>query len=198
MSILSHSGRLPPLDFSRWRKVPGLLIGAGVVLCLIGILVDYKLHGDLKQFGYSWLLAFMFYLSLVLGSAFLVMMHHLFDASWSVGIRRFCEHLACLAFPWMALFFIPIALLAPKIYHWMTLDPAHDRDLALKWPLFTKPGFYLAAVVCFGVWALLTSRLRYWSLKQDVDGSARCTYRMRFHSSWGIWAFALTLTLGAI
>ena len=58
----------------------------------------------------------MFYLSLVLGAAFLVMMHHLFDASWSVGIRRFCEHLACLAFPWMALFFLPIALLAPKIY----------------------------------------------------------------------------------
>ena len=49
----------------------------------------------------------MFYLSLVLGSAFLVMMHHLFDASWSVGIRRFCEHLACLAFPWMAILFPP-------------------------------------------------------------------------------------------
>ena len=78
---------------------------------------------DLKQFGYSWLLAFMFYLSLVLGAAFLVMMHHLFDASWSVGIRRFCEHLACLAFPWMALFFLPIALLAPRIYHWMSVDP---------------------------------------------------------------------------
>src|ERR1035437_7050547 len=152
MSTLSNSGGLPPLDFSRWRKVPGLLIGAGVVLCLIGALID------LKQFGYSWLLAFMFYLSLVMGSAFLVIMHHLFDASWSVGIRRLCEHLACLAWPWMALLFVPIALLAPKIYHWMTLNPAHDRELALKWPVFSKPGFYFAAVACFGVWALLNWR----------------------------------------
>ena len=99
----------------------------------------------------------MFYLSLVLGSAFLVMMHHLFDASWSVGIRRFCEHLACLVFPWMAILFLPIALLAPKIYHWMSLDPAHDHGLAAKWPLFTKPGFYLRGGGL--LWCLGTVRL---------------------------------------
>ena len=40
MSALSNSGGLPPLDFSRWRKVPGLLIGAGAVLCLIGAAVN--------------------------------------------------------------------------------------------------------------------------------------------------------------
>ena len=90
------------------------------MLCLLGGVLD------LKQFGYSWLLAFMFYLSLVLGALFLVMMHHLFDAGWSVGIRRFCEHLACLVFPWMAIFFLPIALLAPKIYQWMSADPRLD------------------------------------------------------------------------
>ena len=157
MSALSQSGNLPPLDFSKWRKAPNLLIAGGFVLCLIGALWKPT------QFAYSWLLAFMFCLSFVLGAIFLVLMHHLFDAGWSVGIRRFCEHLACLAFPWMALFFVPIALLAPKIYKWMSADPRLDHDLAAKWPLFTMPGFYLAAVLCFGVWALLTSRLRYWS-----------------------------------
>jgi hypothetical protein len=192
MSALSQSGKLPPLDFSKWRKVPNLLIGGGLVLCLIGALWKPT------QFAYSWLLAFMFCLSFVLGAMFLVLMHHLFDASWSVGIRRFCEHLACLAFPWMALFFVPIALLAPRIYKWMNLDPHLERDLAAKWPLFTKPGFYLAAALCFGVWALLTSRLRYWSVKQDQDGAARCTHRMRFHSSWGIFGFGATLSLAAI
>src|SRR5512142_1466450 len=136
MSTLSSSGGLSPLDFSRWRNIPGRLIGVGGVLCLVGALLD------LKQFGYSWLLAFMFYLSLVLGATFLVMMHHLFDASFSVGIGRFCEHLACLVFPWMALFFLPIAVLAPKIYSWMSADPRWDHDVAAKLPLFTRPGFY--------------------------------------------------------
>ncbi|MEI8042308.1 MAG: hypothetical protein WCL11_12935 [Verrucomicrobiota bacterium] len=192
MSSHSQPRELPPLDLNKWSKVPNLLIGGGLALCLLGGILN------LKQFGYSWLLAFMFYLALVLGSMFLVMMHHLFDAGWSVGIRRFCEHLACLAFPWMALFFIPVALLAPRIYHWMSIDPAHDHELAAKWPLLTKPGFYVISVLCFGVWALLSSRLRFWSLKQDQDGSAYCTRRLRFHSSWGIAAFAITLTLGAI
>src|SRR5512142_3077750 len=145
MSTLSSSGGLSPLDFSRWRKVPGRLIGAGGVLCLVGALLD------LKQFGYSWLLAFMFYLSLVLGAAFLVMMHHLFDASWSVGIRRFCEHIACLAFPWLAVLFLPIALLAPWIYRWMAVNPHADPHLGAKWPLFTTPSFYLVAALCLAV-----------------------------------------------
>ena len=41
----------------------------------------------------------MFYYSIALGALFLVMVHHLTDAGWSVGIRRFCEHLASLLFP---------------------------------------------------------------------------------------------------
>ncbi|HOX57503.1 MAG TPA: hypothetical protein P5205_02635 [Candidatus Paceibacterota bacterium] len=192
MSAHTHSGHLPPLDLSRWRKAPGWLIGGGLAVCALGAVLD------LKQFGYSWLLAFMFWLSLVMGAAFLVMVHHLFDASWSVGIRRFCEHLACLVFPWMAIFFLPVAALALKIYPWMSIDSAHDHELAAKWPLFTRPAFYLAAVVCFGVWALFTRKLRSWSLKQDADGSAQCTHRLRFHSSWGMAAFAFTLTLGVI
>jgi hypothetical protein len=192
MSTQSHSARLAPVALERWRKVPGFLIVGGLVLCLLGARLN------LKQFGYSWLLAFMFYLSLVMGAAFLVMMHHLFDASWSVGIRRFCEHLACLVFPWMALFFVPIAVLAPRIYKWMSVDPLLDHHLASKWPLFTKPGFYLTSVICLAVWALFTWRLRHWSLKQDKDGSVRCTRRMRLHASWGIFAFAFTLTIAAI
>ncbi|HVM51089.1 MAG TPA: hypothetical protein VMU04_23875 [Candidatus Acidoferrum sp.] len=192
MSALSPSASLPRLDLAKWRNVPNLLIVGGLVLCVIGGVWRPT------QFAYSWLLAFMFCLSLVLGALFLVMMHHLFDASWSVGVRRVCEHVACLAWPWMVLFFVPIAVLAPRIYKWMSVDPAMDQDLSAKWPLFTKPGFYLASALCLAVWALLSRRLRYWSVKQDENGAARCTYKMRLHSSWGIFAFGVTLTLGAI
>jgi len=31
-------------------------------------------------------------------------------------------------------------------------------------------------------WWFLSSRLRYWSLRQDVTGDALCTHKMRFHS----------------
>src|SRR5258706_4290768 len=105
------------IDLSGWRNVPMLLMLGGGGLALIGLIVTASLD-RIEQFAYSWLLAFMFFLSLGLGSLFLVIVHHLFDAGWSVAIRRFCEHICNLLFPWMALLFIPIALFARKIYPW--------------------------------------------------------------------------------
>ena len=69
----------------------------------------------------------------------------------------------------MAVLFIPIAWLAPEIYPWMKMLLAHDPDHAVtaKHPLFTFPGFYIVAVVCFAVWIVLSNRLRHWSLRQD-------------------------------
>src|SRR6266850_6640671 len=135
----------PPLDLSKWRKVPFILMAVGGVLSLIGFFYGPE-H---KQFAFSWLLAFMFFLSLCAGALFLVIVHHLFDAGWSVPIRRFCEHIANL-FPWLALLFIPIAFLAPTLYEWMR-EPNPDLDPALraKLPLFTKAGFYGVAAFCF-------------------------------------------------
>ncbi len=66
-----------PLDLSKWRNVPVILMVVGGVLSLIG-LAFYR-----KEFAFSWLLAFMFFLSLCLGALFLVIAHHLFDAGWS-------------------------------------------------------------------------------------------------------------------
>src|SRR5215212_7024211 len=102
----------PTLDLSRWRKLPMMAIVAGVVFLGLGAVVAGRNGSEvlLRQFGFSWLVGFMFFLSLCLGGLFLVLAHHLFDASWSVPIRRFCEHLACLSMPLLFLF-IPIAVL---------------------------------------------------------------------------------------
>src|SRR5713226_2444498 len=110
MSAEHTSTNSQPLDLSKWRKVPALLMAVGGLLALIGFFVDRQ------QFAFSWLLGFMFCLSLCAGALFLVIVHHLFDAGWSVPIRRFCEHIASLLFPWMALLFLPIGFLAGRIY----------------------------------------------------------------------------------
>jgi hypothetical protein len=189
MSNLFGTGRL---DLSRWRNVPPLLMVIGAVLAVLGAIFWPS------EFVYTWLLAFMFFLSLGLGALFLVMAHHLFDAGWSVPIRRFCEHIASLLFPWMALLFIPIAIQAKHIYHWMNVSPAHDHALAAKQPLFSVPMFYLVSGLCFLIWWLLSNRLRYWSLQQDETGEAKPTYRMRVYSGFGIVLYALTLTIAVI
>jgi hypothetical protein len=187
MSSHNEKTHQPPPDLFLWSKLPVVLMVLGGVLCIAGAVIS------LQQFGLSWLLAFVFYLSLALGALFLVMVHHLTDAGWSVGIRRFCEHIASFLFPWLAILFLPVLLLSKKIYHWLTL-PATDHLISIRWPVFTCAGFVVVSAMFFGVWWLLSSRLRYWSLRQDVTGDALCTRKMRFHSGWGIVAYAATVT----
>ncbi len=149
-----------------------------------------------KQFGYSYLTAFMFYLSLCLGSLVLVLFHHLFDAGWSVPIRRFLEHMA-FQLPLMGLLFVPVLALSTYIYPWMTMDPP-DHALLTKAILFNPKMFYIVAVVLFAVWTWLTWNLRRYSLMQDKTGDPRCTVMLRRYSAGGIWIFALSLTFAAI
>jgi len=171
-----------------------ILIVAGAIGAGLGVAASGK---GVTQFAFSWLLAFMFALSLCMGGLFLVIVHHLFDASWSVPTRRLCEHLACLLAPTMLILFLPIAILAKTIYPWMRLTNP-DHAVQSKYPLFTTPGYYIASAILFGIWWLYSNRLRYWSLRQDETGSADCTRRMRFFAASGVVLFALTLTLAAI
>lgn len=195
MSAHRELPKSAPLDLSRWRPVPNWLMIIGG----LGALIGWAVPSLRTQFAYSWLLAFMFFLSLCLGGLFLVLVHHLFDASWSVAIRRLEEHMAFLL-PVMAVLFIPIALLAPAIpiYPWMDLNPHLDHALHAKQPLFTKTMFYVVAAFCFGVWTLFSYQLRSWSLRQDETGAALCTFKLRKWSAVGMFFFAITLTLAAI
>jgi len=159
MNADSSSSSVEPLDLSRWRNVPVILMIVGAVGAGIGTATSPL---GTKQFAFSWLLAFMFYLSLCLGGWFLVMVHHLFDASWSVPTRRFCEHLACLAGWPMLVLFAPIAVLAPKLYEWMDKLGHPDHALAAKFPLFTftsrrrfasESGGFSPTVCAIGRWS---------------------------------------------
>ena len=155
-------------ETTNWRSIPQIAVVVGLVLCIYGVVQDKQ------QFAFSYLTAFMFFLSLGLGSLFLVLVHHLFDAGWSSPIRRYCEHLACLLFPWLGLAFIPIGFLGPEyIYPWMRIeDPHADHALHVKMALFNKPTWYAASGILFLLWGWLTHRLRYWSLQQDKSGTA--------------------------
>jgi hypothetical protein len=176
---------------ARWTKPAAVLACVGAA----GVGLGWAL--DARQFGFSYLLAFMFFLSLALGGLFLVLVHHLFDAGWSVPIRRLCEHAACLL-PALGLLFIPLAILGPHLYPWMSPEGAAEPAVQVKSAYLNRPFFLLRALAFFSIWTVLAWRLRHWSLRQDQDGAALCTYRMRRLAAAGIFLFAFTLTLAAI
>src|SRR5580698_3719519 len=191
---------LPPTNQPAPRLkswLAAIMLFFGVVLTVIGAVASFVHNGGV-EFGFAWLLAFMFYYSIALGALFFVIVAHLTSAGWSVGIRRFCEHIAALMFPWLAILFVPVGLFGSKIYHWMSLDPATNNLVAAKLPVFTIPGFWITSAIFFGILGFLSWRLRSLSLQQDATGAAECTRKMRFHSGWGIVAFALTLTFSGV
>ena len=193
MASHTTTEHVAPLDLSKWRKLPLILMAVGGIGALLGILIP----GTRDQFAFSWLTTFMFYLSLMLGGLFLVIVHHLFDANWSVPIRRINEHLACLA-PVYAVLFIPLALMRERIWKWMTIDPHVDHALHSKHALLNQKGFFIVAIACFLAWIFFSWALRSQSLAQDRTGAAVHTKRMRVLACLGVVFFALSLTMGAI
>lgn len=186
---------IPPV----WKKLPILLAVIGAIGAAVGILTPSLT----KQFAYSYLLAFMFFLSLCLGGLFMTIIHHLFDAAWSVPLRRINEHLAFLL-PVMGILFLPIGLLSKsQLYSWMTQNPNVDHALGAKAPLFTQAGFWISYIVLFAVWTWLSFNLRKWSIKQDHAGKDNalrvlCTRKMRVHAAYGVYVFGFSLTLAVI
>ena len=192
MSLPSSNQPTPTLK----SALPGAMLVIGAVLTVIGLVASISHNGG-REFGFAWLLSFMFYYSVALGALFLVLVHHLTDAGWSVGIRRFCEHIASLLFPALAVLFLPIGFLAPKIYSWLAENPATNNLIAARQPVFSTVGFWVTSGIFFAFWWFISWRLRSLSLKQDETGSVECTRKMRFHSGWGIVFYALVLTFSA-
>lgn len=182
----------PVLRLSRARYLPMLLCILGSMGASLGLALNPR------QFAFAWLIAFLFFLTVALGALFLIMMHHLFDAAWSVPLRRALEHLAAASMPWLILLFLPVALLARQIYPWLRPGAAADPLVQARWPLLTIPGFWLVSALCLVSWWVLASRLRHRSLAQDQDDSEHCTLRLRRLSAAGLMLFAFTLTLASV
>ncbi len=72
------------------------------------------------RFAYSWLYAFLFFVSITLGGTFWMILHHLSNSGWGVAVRRLMEHLASV-FPWFAILAIPFFFPAVQkhLYEWM-------------------------------------------------------------------------------
>lgn len=151
----------------------------------------------LQRFAYSYLTAFMFCLSIAMAGLIFVIIHHLFDAGWSVSVLRIAEHLACLTRP-LFLALIPLLLLQGEIWRWLHVNPATDHALDVKKVLFNRITFNVVLAFVFGLWAWMATTFRKYSLAQDKDGSAIWTRKARVLAAWGIYAFAFSLTLAVI
>lgn len=186
-------------DDSTYRlKRPGrfgtiaLTIGAvGIILSVFGWFF-YE-----RQFYFSWLVSFFFWLSIGLGGLFFVMLHHMVAARWSVVLRRLGEDIM-MTIPFMAVFFLPILAGMHDLFHW-----THEEEVLVDYVLRVKEpylnvGFFLVrAVIYFAVWGALARLLWRVSRQQDARHNPPQIKRMRRISAVGLILFAFTITFAA-
>jgi len=191
-TIQQDEFHLPP--GSRWQRLPAIAGALG--LAAVG--TSFALRGgDPARFYHSWLVAFLFFLSITLGAIFFVMVHFAAKAAWGVVVRRLAENLAATV-PLFLLLFVPILLGLRELYPWAVPEHvAHDAVLRGKAAWLDPTFFSLRAVLYLGTWSLLAWWYLTLSLRQDRTGQAALTRRMIALSGPGLIVLALTVTFAA-
>jgi len=174
------------------------LVTIGGVLGLVGIGLAAALAGGTPQFYFSWLVAYLFFLSIALGGLFFVLVHTVSRAAWGVALRRVAENVMA-TLPIFAVLFIPIWIGRHALYEWTHADVvAANPLLAGKAPFLNEGFFFVRAVFYFVVWGALATYFSSQSQKQDETGDVRVSSRLRGLAPLGIVLFALTATFAAI
>jgi hypothetical protein len=156
-----------------------------------------------EEFYRAYLLGFMCWLGVALGSMAILMIRHLTGGGWGVVIRRILGA-AMRTLPLLALLFIPIILGMHRLYIWaQPVDNIADRHLREHLQDITKTylttnGFIIRAVFYFAIWNLLSFLLTKWSKQTDRPGAPDNTRRFKAVSGPGLILYGFTISFAAI
>jgi uncharacterized membrane protein YciS (DUF1049 family) len=153
---------------------------------------------DPLQFYRSYLVAWLFWIGLGLGSLAIVMLHRMTGGSWGFAIRRLLES-GMRTLPLLAILFVPIAIGMNRIYPWTDAAAvASDPLLAHKAPYLNSAFFLARAAIFFAVWIGSAALMLRLSHKSDRTGDARHEKRARLFSGPLVGVYGVTMTLAAI
>jgi hypothetical protein len=172
----------------------------GVVFGLIALILAFLRP---EQFFRAYLLGFMCWLGVSLGSMAILMIRHLTGGGWGMVIRRILGA-AMRTLPLLALLFIPIILGMHKLYIWaQPLDQIADKHLSEHLKDITKTylttnGFVIRAIFYFAIWNLLSYLLSHWSRQTDRAGAPDNTERFKAVAGPGLILYGFTISFAAI
>jgi hypothetical protein len=180
----------PPADLDN-RRSKALVAGlVGLVVCAIGFVVDRD------HFFRSWLIAYLLFLGIALGSMGLMMIQHLSGGSWGV-FRRIFEAAAG-TLPLLAVLFIPVLVGMGSLYPWTHADHvAADEVLQHKAPYLNVPFFLVRAFIYFAGWIAIAEILRRWSRRQD-EGDMSVNLKIQYLSGGGLVFYTFAATFASI
>ncbi len=153
---------------------------------------------DRTEFTRMWLIAFLYWIALPLGSLALSMLHNLTGGGWGLAIQRWMQA-AMRTLPLFVLLFLPIGLGIHELYEWSHADVvAADPLLAHKAPYLNSSGFLVRTAAYFAIWIGLATWLGAGAKRLDAGGGEAVAARMRYISGPGLALYFLAMTFAAI
>ncbi len=188
-----QTGYTPPAELNRVRNralVVGVVLSA---LLVLGAFIDRA------QFFHAYLVGFIFWTGITIGSLALLMLQHLTGGAWGLIIRRVLEA-STRTLPLILLLFVPVIVGLNQIYPWTNRAEMNQVPaLREKAAHYLNPPFFIGrALVYFVIWSLLAVLLNWLSLQQDRTNDSTVKKRLQIVSGPGLGALILTITFAAI
>lgn len=192
-----------PLDLTAPSVVHKIARWSLIIGIIFGIVAAVLAFARPDEFYRGYLLAFMDWLGVALGSMAIIMIRHLTGGGWGVVIRRL-QGAAMRTLPLLAILFIPIALGMKHLYIWARpLDQVADKHLRehledISKTYLTASGFIYRAILYFVIWNLLSFLLSKWSKEGDSPSAPDNTQKFKAVAGPGLILYGFTITFAAI
>ncbi|MBI4888200.1 MAG: hypothetical protein HY824_13990 [Acidobacteria bacterium] len=176
------------VDLARSRALRAAAVG--LAACAIGFVIDRD------HFYRAWLIAYLLFLGIALGSMGLLMIQHLSGGAWGV-FRRIFEA-SSRTLPLLALLFLPIVLGMGTLYSWTHADRVQADEVLRHKAAYLNTGFFLLrAFVYFAGWILIAWTMTRWSRRQD-EGDMSVNLRLQYLAGGGIVFYTFAATFAGI
>ena len=188
------------MNESKWSSPDSLkairskawIVGAvGAAASAVGFLTQRQ------QFFQSYLIAWLFWISMTLGCLAIMMLHHLSRGAWGLIIRRTLEA-ATRTLPLLTLLFLPILLGLQELYIWARPEAANDPLILQKAAYLNPTAFAFRSLVFLAIWMLFAYALNRLSLQQDKTGDPALIRKMQTVAAPGLGIFCLAATFASI
>jgi hypothetical protein len=187
----------PTAEIGRLGTRSLAMAGVAAALALVGFLGDVEARHIWLQ---SYLIAFVFWMGITLGSLAVLMIQYLSGGAWGLVARRVLEA-STRNLPLMLVLFVPIATNLPVLYAWARPEAAADAIIQQKAVYLNERFFYFRAALFFIVWGALIFLLNKWSREQD-EAEPRLPgpkdARFRILSGPGLVLYVLSVTFMSV
>ena len=182
------------------KKISQRSLVVGVIFAVISGALAF-IRPD--EFFRAYLLGFMCWLGVALGSMAILMIRHLTGGGWGTVIRRILGA-AMRTLPLLAALFIPVIFGIRRLYIWaQPLDNIADKHLRehleqITHTYLTWNGFVIRAIFYFAVWNVLSFLLSKWSKETDRPNAPNNSERFKAVSGPGLILYGFTISFAAI